>query len=219
MRKFLRLFAVLLSLILFTATAANARGTGGGGGDRGGGGGGEPATIGYVGCSNSAASVDGYHMVGGTEMWPFIRNYGGGTIHVWASEIATGGQHWSAFTRQLQLQPVSVFWFQLCPREDELGGDNLGDAEAVIAELQRRVPDATIYVSALNDFEEPCPICGPDGPAVTRDIRDQLVAEGSALLGPDMGTLLVSQVNPQDGCHPNTSGRESLGDALLTFFG
>jgi hypothetical protein len=60
--------------------------------------------IGYVGCSNSAAAVNGYHLAGGQLMWPFIRNYGGGTVTQWATGIGQSrNQYWSAFTKQ-QLQ-------------------------------------------------------------------------------------------------------------------
>lgn len=196
--------------------------------------------IGYVGCSNSAGAVDGYHLDGGTAMWPFIRNYGGGTVTVWANEIGTNGQHWSAFTKQQQANPSTTFWFQLCRLASENGQPIVAQAQAVIAEIRRRVPGATVYVSALNDWVAPhvCPICGLGTPADMQADADELVASGDALAGPHLAALMSycqqgsaqcgtssagatpnnNQTQP-DGCHPNTSGKVALGGPLLSFFG
>jgi hypothetical protein len=175
-------------------------------------------TVGYVGCSNSAGSVDGYHLDGGTLMWPFIRNYGSGTTTTWAANIGgASDEWWAAFTRQQGITPAGTFWFQLCPRAAE-DQDNDDEARAVIAEIRNQVPGAVVYVSALNTFEVPCSIAGPQGPANSQADVDDLVASGDALEGPVMPQLQADQVQT-DGCHPNTSGRALLGDALLEFFG
>src|SRR6185295_12785552 len=99
-------------------------------------------------------------------MWPFIRNYGDGTVTQWATGIGDQrNQYWSAFTKQLQNQPTTTtFWFQLCATAEE-SQNNDDEATAVIAEIRRRVPDAVVYISPLNDWVAPhvCAICGPDG--------------------------------------------------------
>lgn len=159
--------------------------------------------------------MEGYHLDGGDVMWPFIRNYGGGTIHQWAVGTQSS-QYWQAFTRQQQLSPATTFWLSLCARVGE--SNYFNDAEAVVAGIRSRVPNAVIYVSALNDFTETCPICGPNGPELMQQTRDQLVAADDALLGPDLGTLTPSQVT-EDHCHPNTPGKMYLGQFLEDFFG
>jgi hypothetical protein len=195
--------------------------------------------IGYVGCSNSAGSVNGYHLAGGTQMWPYIRNYGGGTVTQWATGIGQkSNQYWSAFTKQFQNSPAQVFWLQLCARVDENQDDAADQALAIIAEIHRFAPDAVIYVSALNDWVAPhvCAICGPQGPENMQAEAAQVVASGAAKKGPRMPALLTSctarecgvssagatsrnnEVEP-DGCHPNEAGQLSLGEALVRFFG
>ncbi|HEY7401297.1 MAG TPA: hypothetical protein VH989_10435 [Actinomycetota bacterium] len=195
--------------------------------------------IGYVGCSNSAAAVNGYHLAGGRLMWPFIRNYGGGTVTQWATGIGESrNQYWSAFTKQLQNQPTThTFWFQLCATAEE-SQNNDDEAIAVIEEIRARVPDAVVYISPLNDWVAPhvCAICGPDGPANMEADASQVVKAGEALRGPTMPPLVAActdsecgissrdatqqsnEVEP-DGCHPNTNGQLAFGERLMRFFG
>jgi hypothetical protein len=195
-------------------------------------------TIGYVGCSNSAAAVNGYHLVGGQLMWPFIRNYGGGTVTRWASGIGKKrNQYWAAFTKQEDHLPAHIFWLQLCARSTE-DQDNDEGVLAIIAEIRRRVPDAVVYISALNDWVAPhvCAICGPDGPAHMEADTADIIATGEALEGPHLGALTVQCQVPEcgvssagatsqnnqvvaDGCHPNASGQRMLGESLERFFG
>lgn len=192
----------------------------------------EFATVGYVGCSNSAAAVRGYAANAGEKMWGFIRNYGGGTVEVWKNEIATNGQHWKAFDRNQLLDPATDFWFQLCARSNENQNTD-ASARLVIAEILRRVPGARVWVSPLNGFVAPhvCSIAGINGPEnMALDVAD-IVATGEAGQGPVLGSLISRFPPPsagatvannqtvKDGCHPNVNGEMYLGGPLLSFFG
>jgi hypothetical protein len=195
--------------------------------------------IGYVGCSNSASSVEGYHLVGGQAMWPFIRNYGGGTLRTWSQNIGgASDQWWSSFIKQQALMPANTFWFQMCSKAADVNDNEIEQAKAIIAEIKTRVPGATVFVSALNEFVAPhvCFLCGENGPALMQETADAVVASGEAQAGPDVGTLIAycttsecgvsssgamnstNQVT-SDGCHPNTKGKQDLGTVLKTFFG
>jgi hypothetical protein len=194
--------------------------------------------VGYVGCSNSAAAVNGYHVVGGNRFWPLLRDYGGGSVTQWAEGIGgPANRFWSAFTRQQEQTPAHVFWLQLCPIATE-NQDNDDEALAIVAEIRRRVPDAVVYISALNDWVAPhvCAICGAQGPENMRADAAEVIATGEALKGPRLPALEVrcsdrecgvssagattqnNQVEP-DGCHPNESGEILLGETLKRFFG
>ena len=186
--------------------------------------------IGYVGCSNTTQSVAGARSVGFTGMWPVTR-MGGGTIQEWAT-----GQDWDQFDQIQARYPASTFWFELC----ELGKDHVSEAESyataaqVIQMLETRVPGATVYVSAINDYVAPhaCGKLGASGPANLRAVAKHLVANGLALRGPNMGALrsadprvpsagatAANDETETDGCHPNESrGQPKLGAILAAFF-
>jgi hypothetical protein len=177
-------------------------------------------------------------LVGGDLFWPFIRNYGGGTVTQWADGIdQKSNQYWSAFTKQQQQQPAHTFWLQLCATATE-DQDNDDEALAIIAEIRRRVPDAVVYISPLNDWAAPhvCSICGPDGPTNMEADTVEVVATGEALEGPQLPALIARCTSREcgvssagatiqnnqvetDGCHPDTNGQLKFGESLERFFG
>jgi hypothetical protein len=178
-------------------------------------------------------SIAGYKQVGGTQFWPAMTAYNGGTMRVWASEINLPNSHlWNAFADALAATPTDQIWFQGCEGVGDDPANGHADALAVIAEIRERIPGATIYFSAINDYVAPhvCDSIGPSAPANVRVLRDQLVAEGHVLLGPDMGSLISSYQTPSagatlandqtlpDGCHPNKAGKAYVGQRLLGFF-
>jgi hypothetical protein len=190
-------------------------------------------SFGYVGCSNTQMSIAGYKQVGGTAFWGASTAYNGGTVHAWALEIdLPDSPYWSAFDSALAATPTDQVWFEGCLKIEEDASVAHAEAEAVIAEIRERVPGATVYFSAINDYVAPheCQIIGLNGPIDMRELRDELVAEGLVLPGPDMGSLVSSYQTPsagatsannqtaQDGCHPNKSGKSYLGQLLLGFF-
>jgi hypothetical protein len=198
---------------------------------------GSPGMVGYVGCSQTDGAVIGYEADGGTHMWPEPElPYGGGTVQAWAKEIAGPGEplhgHWAQFEGQQQKRPASVVWWQLCTRKDDDQATNTTDAARVRDEIVRLSPPGTVIeVSAQNAYVAPhvCGITGSDGPSRMQTLADQLVAQGLAQQGPNVGALHSKYGAPSqppgdetidDGCHPNDAGeRNVLGPPLLAFFG
>ena len=54
-------------------------------------------TIGFIGCSNTRETVEGYHHVGGKKMWDYERRYGSGTILDWSRNVDEGSKYWDVF--------------------------------------------------------------------------------------------------------------------------
>lgn len=82
------------------------------------------------------------------------------------------------------------------------------------------MPEAVTYVSAMNGYTDYSVINCTTQAAVNqmRQIAAQLVAEGLALAGPNVGRL-VPQTETRDLCHANEAGQRKLGSRLLAFFG
>lgn len=174
--------------------------------------------VGFVGCSFSNNAVEGYHQLGGQRFWDTIPAYNGGAVSVWASGLTGSSRYWRGFDSMLQAHPdTSTIWWQLCnsPSDDET--TLYENARLVLAEIQRRVPGARIYVSGQHSYSGGHVCRGePDGPARMQRLSDRLVSEGLAVAGPVMGPLAESQT--RDGCHANQPGMTVLGQQLLAFF-
>jgi hypothetical protein len=172
--------------------------------------------IGYIGCSNSAMSVKGYHDIGGNQFWPPTPNYNAGTIPYWV----TDPKYWVAFEglKALYGAPDKV-WIEVCLRANERTNTVIGNAVTVIRDLRQRVPNVNVYCSALQPYpDHVCSITGIDGPARSQEVIDWLLKKHMCLPGPIMPGLKTSQCL-SDGCHPNPEGQKLLGQALLDFFG
>lgn len=192
------------------------------------------STLGFVGCSNTRMSVEGYATAGGKKFWPVPGTpYSAGTVVAWATGLPAN-MYWTQFQSMLDANPGTTdLWWQLCAHEADLPDALYAAAVAVRNELLRRVPGVVLHVSALNGYAAPhvCSACGADGPSRSADLAARLVAEGLAVAGPLMPELLsnvpiasagvtlsTNDTNP-DGCHPNTHGKAKLGGALLAHFG
>jgi hypothetical protein len=195
------------------------------------------ATVAYLGCSQSNNAVEGYRALGGRRIPAVVEAYSGHTIQVWAMGIPPAGQTptttgWRAFWDSQQRHPSTVVWWQLCTRahDDPALNDNAA-LQVRAAILRFSPPGTTIYVSAQNDYVAPhvCSITGPQGPSSMRALAAQLVSDGLALAGPDVGNLASIQPKPSrpmgdqtqpDGCHANPNGEtQVLGPPLQRFFG
>lgn len=177
-------------------------------------------TVGFVGCSMSQNSVEGYESLGGSRMWSFRVPYGGGGIGRWYLDITEDrGRYWEGFDAELAANPdTSTVWLNLCTlRQNRL--DSFESAAAVISEIEARIPGTTVYVSGQPDYSDGhvCGLAGDGGPEAMAAIADELVAAGLALPGPVMGPLSEAQTG--DGCHAGEDGRRVLGQQLLDFFG
>ena len=187
--------------------------------------------VGYVGCSNSANSVSGYHLVVGNKnlLWPQY-DTGGGSIDKWAPSSSVYWQRYKLMVTRYG-QPTSV-WVQLCEKASTTLA-TYTQVKNMIANLKAISPQALIYVSAINLYN-PITICnmmgaGGRGVVDTVRFRERLVADGLALRGPDsvagesdgysfgLGPLTTSNTQT-DHCHPNSAGMKLLGEQLQIFF-
>lgn len=172
--------------------------------------------VGYIGASVTVYAVDGYHQIGGDNLWPSVGPaYGGGSIAKWSMN---GGQYWQTFDQMRARFPgTNIIWWELVTSQEN-PADNFDNAVKVVALLRQRMPDALLYVSAQEDYTlgHVCPNSGANGPARMQAVADQLVAGGYALPGPVMGPLSPSQMETD--CHPNTDGQQLLGNQLRDFF-
>lgn len=187
-----------------------------------------PNSIGYVGCSNTLDAVIGYHFTPGAEaFWPNF-DINGDSIDAWSRtdwlRAWFRGERpaWRIFVNQVEAygRPKYV-WVQLCENYAKVP-DVYGQVHGILTKLRTHIPQAEIFISAINDYEPNpglCRLMGTRGEGVTDTIkwRDQAVADGLAKRGPDMGPLTASLV-VVDGCHPNKEGMLLLGRQLHAFF-
>jgi len=191
--------------------------------------------IGAIGCSNSRDTVNGYHLDGGARFWQLSSGqYGGGTLVAWAGNDLNN-TYWSQFELLLSQHPDTTrIWWSLCTHSTDTNAQNFAAALAIVAKVRQLIPNAVIFVSAVNGYEAPhvCSLLGARGPQRMQALADALVSQKSVqAAGPDVGSLISINQTPSDGattdntqtqsdgCHPNTTGSRHLGRALRTFFG
>jgi len=74
----------------------------------------EKVSIGYIGCSNTRETVEGYHYLGGKKMWDYERRYGSGTLLDWSRNLEDS-KYWDVFDELLKKHPeTKTIWWQLC---------------------------------------------------------------------------------------------------------
>ena len=168
--------------------------------------------VAYIGCSNSSLAVDGYHMDGGTRMWPATKAYNGGTVLNWTKP---GTRYWAAFDHLNAIYPgATQLWFQPCVKSGESPTNSILAACQIVATAKLKIPGVTVYVSALSEYASGYGVRSEV--ATSEAIRDDLVLSGVALAGPRMPLMTGSLLRP-DGVHPNEAGSLRLGKTLLGF--
>ena len=149
---------------------------------------------------------------------------GGGSLEKWADPSET---YWDYLDAMAQQNPsTQVVWFQICIRAAARVGagaaataEEISAANFVIAGIKERFPSATVYVSPLNDYLNGhfCGATGQYGVGVATELADYLAGTGSALRGPTMSPMAVSDT--VDGCHAADSFLPNWGTDLMAFFG
>ncbi len=184
-----------------------------------------PNQIGYVGCSNTWMSVEGYHNAAGNKnlFWDTKGLQSSGvTIIDWANP---SGKWWTSLDRKIQQsgQP-KIVWIQLCDRVIS-ENDTYDTVKQLIANVRQHIPSAVFYISPLNSYNPPntCLVLGSNGEGVTNGITwsNQATADGLAKRGPDLGPLTPSDILPTDTmhCHPTDQARATIiGPQLVNFF-
>jgi len=113
-----------------------------------------PDSIGFVGCSLSINAVNGYHTLGGAQIWPGGNSgYAGGGLSLWVSQLKTGntgtGSYWSKFSSMLAAHPrPRAIWWELCPNADATSV-TYDDALLALTEIKRLAPTAQVYVTGV----------------------------------------------------------------------
>lgn len=174
-------------------------------------------SIGYVGCSNTMQSVEGYHKTSGNKglLWePYVT--GGMSIEKWANP---NNAIWRLYDQQLARygQPTAV-WIQLCEHEDR--PVTYDAVKQMIDNLKVHTPNATLYISPLNSYDPNtlCSFLGQDGTDDIVVFTNQAIQDGLAIRGPLLGPLTQS-LTVNDRCHPNPRARvQILGPQLQAFF-
>ena len=178
---------------------------------------GDTTLVGVVGCSQTSAAWGGWLDRGDGRVWNLLQGYGGGDIAEWSRTIPSG-DYWSRLERNIAgNQPANAVWWQVC----DLAMDNgtLADSEAVLVEIRRRLPGATVYVSPLADFERP-ETCQKQDLENSRRLVDHVVSAGGAFRGPNLPLVLDEWVQSPTGngkCNSGAPGREAFGSVLAAF--
>ncbi len=179
---------------------------------------GGPTIAGVLGCSQTTTAWAGWQETGDGRVWMNLsQGYGGGDIAEWSRTIPNGG-YWSRLESNIAgNQPATAVWWQIC----DLAMDNgtFADGDAVLAEIRRRLPGATVFVSPLADFERP-ETCQKQDLANSRRLVDHLVATGGAFRGPVLPLVLDEWIQPPSGngkCNAGAAGRAAFGSALAAF--
>jgi len=177
-----------------------------------------PTPVAYVGCSVSELSVHGYHIDGGTRMWPQNSKYDSGFVSTWAGSLTN--RWWTAFNQMnLQYPGAQQVWWQLCVATNTDPAQLDHDARIVLQRIHDKLPGATVYVSSLPPYPDHlCPTTGTDGIINGENERNLLTQTTDAQPGPVMVPLDLKHVYPYVPCHPNYRGQQDEGRVLLNFF-
>lgn len=178
------------------------------------------ASIGYIGCSNTRETVEGYHRMGGEKMWSYDKRYDAGAVLDWAKNAETGNKYWKVFEDLFAENPgTNIIWWQLCIRDNERE-TQYEHAARVLEAARKRIPGATIYVSALADYtSDVCEITGTWGLVKAKELVRELDANNDDVLpGPVLGPMSPAET-AEDGCHLSSpDGKRKLGTQIREFF-
>jgi hypothetical protein len=177
---------------------------------------GDHSHIAVVGCSQTRDAIFGYNALVGDGRFGIndhARYLSGGSIDIWAE---SGKKKWATF-EDLAGSETDALWIMLCWHVQRSPGSDVeavaGIIETALAAIGRDVP---VYVSGLNDWD-PRDLCRKADYPASWELADAVVAEGLALLGPNLGP--ISEEETRDGCHGNDAGNRVMGEQLAAFFG
>lgn len=180
------------------------------------------ATVGHLGCSMTMHAIEGAIALGDPTFWNTTPTYDGGGIYAWAKNLSdTTSSYWSEFQKAYDAQPTKTIWWELCAVSKDAAYETYDNALKVLNEIKRRIPGATVYVSAQPSYtpsSHECGIAGIGGQSRMASIASQLVANGKVLTGPNMGPLAYPNQTISDGCHANTGGKQLMGQQVIDFF-
>ncbi|MEK6900259.1 MAG: hypothetical protein AABX05_03990, partial [Nanoarchaeota archaeon] len=176
-------------------------------------------TIGYIGCSNTRETVEGYHYLGGKKMWDYERRYGSGTVLDWSKDLDEESRYWEVFDQLLKKHPQTKnIWWQFCIM-DEDKTTSYEHASAILNQVRQRIPGAVIYVSSLPPYTEGvCSITGTFGIEKAKELAQELDENNEDVFaGPVLGPMAPIDTR-EDGCHLTPDGKRKLGNQMRLFF-
>lgn len=176
-------------------------------------------SIGYIGCSNTRQTVEGYQLLGGTKMWPYEKRYDSGAVRDWANNAEKGNKYWDVFDELLERHPnTRAIWWQLCIRQED--DTEYEDGIPILEAIRKKIPGAKIYVSPLPGYTNGvCGITGISGLEKAKELAQKLDAEHADVLpGPVLGPMTPADTE-DDGCHLSIpDGLRKLGKQMKEFF-
>ena len=176
-------------------------------------------SIGYIGCSNTRETVEGYYHMGGKKRGDAERRYGSGTILDWSQNL-DNSKYWKVFDKLLEKYPkTNTIWLQFCIM-DENRATSYEHVSIILNEINKRIPNVTIYVSPLAEYTDGvCEITGTFGIEKGQELVQELVSRNEeVLLGPILGPM-SSIDTAEDGCHLSSpDGKRKLGMQMKEFF-
>lgn len=186
-------------------------------------------SLGYIGCSETWMSVEGYHSLSTKNLfWPPISKYSGGAIDAccWLTETS---QYWAAYDAAVvQYGQPNTIWHELCGVTGTYPDQTWANMQAFWEILSRHSPGVPVYFSLINAFNPPT-LCGklpPDVMVQQQDMVNRSIAASrtsavsyvTILPGPVMGPLDITTMIAPGNCHPNAAGELLLGAQLVDFF-
>ncbi|MGZ8924559.1 MAG: PKD domain-containing protein [Nitrososphaeraceae archaeon] len=179
-----------------------------------------PATkVGFIGCSMSMNAVHGTYTLDPTLFWSTLPQYGGGGLAQWIPSPTN--MYWDKFQTAYTNSPTNVIWWQLCSVDSTSAQQTFANAQLILNEINDRVPNAQIYVSAQPAYYNPtthvCTNAGVNGVSTMQTIAGQLVNMSSTdnvYAGPVVGPLDATN-QLVDTCHANGDGEEMMGQQLI----
>lgn len=176
-------------------------------------------SVGYIGCSNTRQTVEGYQLLGGTKMWPYEKRYDSGAVRDWAQNAEKGNKYWGVFDELLAVHPnTRAIWWQLCIRQED--DTEYEDGILILEAIRKRIPGVKIYVSPLPGYTDGvCGITGTSGLEKAKELAQKLDAEHADVLpGPVLGPMTPADTD-DDGCHLSIpDGLRKLGKQMKEFF-
>lgn len=187
--------------------------------------------VGPVSCSNGRQSFQGYTAVSTVDrLAPITGMEQGG----WTVGRATDpsdpkyAEGWAVYNKYRPSTGYDHVGPILCLHNSEHNGvldDDLKVlGEELIAEIQSRDPNATIYVMGLNLYPagHVCPLAGPNGDIVANSLADYLAdlsPTDNIVRGPILGPLTTQMITGgNDQCHLTSAGRLFVGNQLAAYF-
>jgi hypothetical protein len=173
---------------------------------------------GYIGCSMTANTIDGYRALGATRFWPTPGyRIGGGILGRWSTDSSTW---WAEYDQQISsFGPAATLVFMVCAGKAGAGVSN-SIMSAALAVAEAKAEGAAIVVVGQPEYADGhlCRVLGNTLAQQETALAKVRSAVAHALsLGAESGPTLpdLGPTTTTDGCHANDAGKALLGQALL----